>query len=149
MDNTVASFRQRYPHRPGVQTQTVVDGKHHRCRRDEHQLHTCFRDGATPKAVSIGSPHISGIDTNDNTFLCLECTINGFHEDSRTSSLGIEPAIDEPAQPSSSHYRSSQADRRPRWFRTCFQPCGGHRASRPRWRPRQRNRHRLSMYITP
>ena len=36
-------------------------------------------------AVSIGSLHISGIDTNDNTFLCLECMNNASRRDSRAS----------------------------------------------------------------
>ena len=39
-------------------------------------------------AVSVRTVHISGIDTNDNTFLCLECMNNESHRDSRTSCPG-------------------------------------------------------------
>ena len=39
-------------------------------------------------AVSVRTVHISGIDTNDNTFLCLECMNNASRRDSRTSCPG-------------------------------------------------------------
>ena len=65
---------------------------------------------------------------NDHTCLYHECTNSVSRIHLSTSSLGIEPVIEEPARQPSSHYQSPQAGRRPRWFRTCFQPYGGHRA---------------------
>ena len=135
--------------RVGDRDSFIVQAFKHRRRRSINAsfIYPCVRGSATPTNFSKALVHSYGTAKNGNTCLYPECTSNGFHVDSRTSCLCIEPSTGEPAQPSFSRHRSPQACTRIGSFLIWFQPCGdprsSHRQSRVRAYPCTRHTTRL------